>query len=499
MPKIGRTSTSFIISLALHGILVLVLGFYMAYTQSERFQAWVDATFFKPKAPPKPQIRKPVVKPVVKPTVPIEQTVAVEQVQITPRVTTALAIKTVSIRPQTVLEFSNQPIRIRAPINPNIPKVINPNVQVPQVVTHVNLPISSSPDAIAYEAPIVTGVAAGPAIGRSMLGGPIQAGVAVAEIKPAGLASLVLDMSAAFDGLGDMVSQIQLGEVEVAPLPKGEPGGRVVGRGKDIRGVLRLTRVRHRLSDWWADTSSLNALAQWLNEKTKIKTDLNVEGGALALTDSLIMKAPILFMTGHDPSLVRQRNLMRDGGGLATRLTEAENAALRKYLLEKQGLLVLDDCGVNAPAQAMVKIFLAMLRRAVPECPVERIPNDHPIYNNYYELGGPPIGFDIFWWGTRPPKRNYLEGLSHPENGKLIVLLSRRDYMCSMESVSLPTRSVHYSPGVYRFFTNVVVYSLTTGKIADYSQYIPEDTYAKQALPESAPQAAKIGATPKEE
>jgi len=68
-----------------------------------------------------------------------------------------------------------------------------------------------------------------------------------------------------------------------------------------------------------------------------------------------------------------------------------------------------------------------------------------------------------------------------------------------MESVSLPTRSVHYSPGVYRFFTNVVVYSLTTGKIADYSQYIPEDTYAKQALPESAPQAAKIGATPKEE
>ena len=46
MPKIGRTSTSFIISLALHGILVLVLGFYMAYTQSEKFQAWVDAVSY---------------------------------------------------------------------------------------------------------------------------------------------------------------------------------------------------------------------------------------------------------------------------------------------------------------------------------------------------------------------------------------------------------------------------------------------------------------------
>ncbi|HEX29705.1 TPA: DUF4159 domain-containing protein, partial [Candidatus Poribacteria bacterium] len=173
--------------------------------------------------------------------------------------------------------------------------------------------------------------------------------------------------------------------------------------------------------------------------------------------------------------------------------------ALRKYLLEKQGFLVLDDCGVNAPAQAMVKIFLAMLRRAIPEYQVERIPNDHEIYNNYYELGGPPIGFDIFWWGTRPPKRNYMEGVSIEETNKLIVFFSRRDYMCSMESVSLPTRSVHYSPGVYRFFTNVVVYALTHGNIADYSQYVPEDKLAKQTLSESAPQAAKISATPKSE
>ena len=65
-----------------------------------------------------------------------------------------------------------------------------------------------------------------------------------------------------------------------------------------------------------------------------------------------------------------------------------------------------------------------------------------------------------------------------------------------MESVSLPTRSVHYSPGVYRFFTNVSVYSLTHGTIADYSSYVPEDTLAKQALPTAAPQAAGIGATP---
>jgi len=34
---------------------------------------------------------------------------------------------------------------------------------------------------------------------------------------------------------------------------------------------------------------------------------------------------------------------------------------------------------------------------------------------------------------------------------------------------------VPYSPGVYRFCTNVVVYALTHGGISDYSHYVPED------------------------
>ena len=74
------------------------------------------------------------------------------------------------------------------------------------------------------------------------------------------------------------------------------------------------------------------------------------------------------------------------------------------------------------------------------------------------------------------------------------VLVFRRDYMCAMESVSLPTRSVHYSPGVYRFMTNVAVYALTHGSISDYSGYVPEDTMAKKILPTRPPEAVGIGA-----
>ena len=486
-----RTSGAFMTSLVLHLVIAFIAGLYLV-SQTQQFKDLVGAEVLQPKEPPKPKVRKPVVKPVIKPTVPTQNTVVVEQVQVQPRVTTAFVAKS-SFQPQTVLEFSNQTIKVDAPINPNIPKVVTPNAPVPQVVTHANLPVSDAPGALAFSAPVATAPSAGPAnIGRGVAGGAVQ--VKVAFERPPGLA-MVENVGAARDALGDVVENITLGNVEVPPLPRGEPGGRVIGKGRDIRGVFRFTRIRHSLSDWWADASSLNALTKWLNERTKIKTDMNVEGGALKLTDANLFKTPFVFMTGHDPSLVRSRNLLGrqyGGGKMDSRLTETEAANMRRYFVEKGGFLVFDDCGVNAPAQAMIRLFLAQMRYVMPEYQIERIPNDHEVYDNFYEMGGPPVGFDIFWWGTRPPKRNYLEGISVGE--KLSVIVVRRDYMCAMESVSLPTRSVHYSPGVYRFMTNVVVYALTHGQISDYSGYVPEDTLAKKELPTRAPEAAKVGA-----
>ena len=497
MALFGRTSRAFTISVIVHGVAALLLGLYMI-VQNPRVQELIETAFLDPEQKAKPKPRPPVIKSVPKPVVSTEEAVSVQQVQVVPRLTTSATVRTTTIAAQTVLEFSNKYVSFDNVINPNVPKVVNMSAPVPQVVTHADLPISDAPGALDFAAPVASGTGGGPPIGRGIVGSGIRV-AKVAQIgKPVGLA-MVEHVGAKLDGLGDMVADITLGNVAVPPLPRGEPGGRIIGKGKDIQGVFRFTRVRHSLSDWWADASSLNALSKWLNERTQIKTDMNVEGGAVKLTDANVMKTPVLFMTGHDPSLVRSRNLLGSGGAgtggkLDNRLSEAENAAMRKYLIEKGGLLAFDDCGVNAPAQAMIKIFLSVLRNAMPEYAVERLQPDHEVYNNFYEMGGPPIGFDIFWWSTHPPKRNYLEGVSVGE--KLSVLVFRRDYMCAMESVSLPTRSVHYSPGVYRFMTNVAVYSLTHGDVADYSNYVPEDTLAKKELPTSAPQAAKIRATP---
>ena len=491
--SVKRTSGALMTSLVLHLVLALIAGLYFV-TQTQTFKDLVGVETLEPPDPPKPKVRKPIVKKILKPIVPVESTVVVEQVQVQPRLTTAFAPKVTQNIQQTTLEFSNQAIKVDAPINPNVPKVVRPNAPVPEVVTHTDLPVSNAPNALAFAGPAASAPSAGPKnIARGIAGSPVQVKVQIQ--RPPGLA-MVENVGVARDALGEVADSITLGNVEVPPLPKGEPGGRVIGKGRDIRGVLRFTRIRHTLSDWWADSSSLNALTKWLNEKTKIKTDMNVEGGSLKLTDANLYKTPLAFMTGHDPALVRSRNLLGKqygGGKMDSRLTESEAAGLRKYLVEKGGFLVFDDCGVNAPAQAMVRLFIAQMRYVMPEYQIERIDNGHEIYDNFYEMGGPPVGFDIFWWGTRPPRRNYLEGFSVGE--KLSVLVVRRDYMCAMEAVSLPTRSVHYSPGVYRFMTNVVVYALTHGAISDYSGYVPEDILAQKELPTRAPEAAKIGAT----
>ncbi len=485
-------SFAFTLSLILHGLAALALTLYIL-VEKEIIPNPFAAEFVAPPPPPKPTVRKPVIKQIPKPVVITDTPIVVPQV-VTTRVTTAAVVKTSNVVAETVLQFSPRAVQIQAPVNPAAVRVVDPDVAVPQVVTAANLPVSDSPDVLAYSAPVAgSGMGGGPAIGRGIVGGGAMG--RIQGPKMAGI-SLVEHVGAEMEGIGDMAEAITIGNVDVLPLPKGEPGGRVVGRGKDIRGVFRLTRVKHNLSDWWADSSSLNALAKWLNEKTQIKTDMNVEGGAITLVDANALKSPLLWMTGHDPALVNSHNLVREGGGgrMQNRLTELEAANLRRYFVEKKGLLVFDDCGVNAPGQAMIKIFQAQMRLVMPEYGIERLSNDHPLYHSFYELGGPPIGFDIFWWGTHPPKRNFLEGISVGDN--LVSTMIRRDYMCAMESVSLPTRSINYSPGVYRWATNVVVYSLTTGNIADYKDYVPEDTMANKVVPLQAPQSSRISATP---
>ena len=486
-----RTSSAFMTSVILHIIIALVAGLYLL-SQNQEFKNFIGVDILQPDEPRRRPRPPHIVKPPIRSTEQQHSPVVEEMVSAAKRdvITTPLRP---SMQPQVAQDITHEVLTITAPIRPKVPTVITTNAAVSRPVT-TDAPLTSdAPEALEFSAPVESGL-------RTTLGSASRgiSGVSVQHtVGSPGIPglSMVKSVGAARDAelLADVTGKIRLGNVEVAPLPRGEPGGAVVGMGRDIRGVLRFARIRHNLSDWWADSSSLNALTKWINERTKIKADMNVEGGSIRLTDANLQKSPLVFMTGHDPSLVRSYNLLGSqygGGRLDNRFSPAEAAGLRRYLIEKGGLMVFDDCGVNAPAQAMIRLFLAQMRYVMPEYQIERISNDHEIYSNYYEMGGPPVGFDIFWWGTRPQRRNFLEGISIGD--KLAVIIVRRDYMCAMEAVSLPTRAVHYSPGVYRFMTNVAVYALTHGSIADHANYIPEDKLAEQRLPTKAPETVRI-------
>ena len=514
MKIMSTVSRSWFISFAIHLGLAGIIGGYLV-TQGQPFKDLRGVEIFQPaNPPPKPQVRKPVIKPVQKPDVPIKNTVIVEPVKVQQRTMNAASVRTATVQPQTVSAFSNQALRLNAPVNPNVPKVVNPHAPVPQVLTHTDVPVSDAPDALALSSPVVTGTGKNGGhmsrgignSGRGISGGTVQVRITDVFKLPPGLA-MVKEVGAVRDALDEVVDGILLGNLEVPPLPRGEPGGRVIGKGRDIRGVFRFTRLRHSLSDWWADASSLNAFAKWLNERTQIRTDMNVEGGALKLTDANVMKSPILIMTGHELALAKAKTIKKMDAGQMFRgikdsqFSQSEAVSLRHYLVEKEGLLIFDDCGFHAAAQSMTRLFLTNMRYIMPEYHVGRIPNSHEIYHNFYQMGGPPIGFDIYQHGAAAfstggrsslPPRNFLEGILIGD--KLSVLVIRRDYMCAMESISLPSRAVHYSPGVYRSMTNVAIYALTHGKISDYSGYVPEDKQEQQRVPTRAPQAARIGA-----
>ena len=469
-----RISGVVLTSIAIHFLIVLIAGLFFV-TDTQTFKNIVGVDVLNTPEPKPPQVQKEIIKPVPELITIVEDKHVAESIETYPRLFTDPPHSCPPPEMVSEVTISNRSVEVRTPINPNEPNIVNPNTPKLEMTATVDLPVSTLPNTAPATIPSASVPSSGAAPIARGIAGVVQ--VKVGWTRPLGL-SIAEHVGVEESALENVVSGVTLGEVEFPTNNDGDPYGVAIGRGRDVSGGLRFARIRHSLSDWWADSSSLNSLTKWLNEKTKIKTDMNVEGGSIKLTDANLLKSPLLFMTGHDPAFTHSRNLlgMQYGGGkMDSRFTETEAARLRKYLVEKGGFLVFDDCGVNAPAQAMVRLFMSQMRYVMPEYQVQRISNSHKIYHNFYAMGGPPIGFDIFWWGTRPTKRNFLEGFSVGE--KLSVLVIRRDYMCAMEAVSAPSRAAHYSPGVYRFMTNVVVYALTTGGISDYSRYIPEEAF----------------------
>lgn len=256
-------------------------------------------------------------------------------------------------------------------------------------------------------------------------------------------------------------------------VPDDRLGAVLEGKGTEIRGHIRLIRLKHSLSDWWQDPTAIPSFAKWLDENTNLRTDMRYAGGSLRLTDPRILDAPLVIMTGHDKDITVGRNLAKEGP-LKNSFSAPERAALRKYIIEQGGMLFFDDCGFNGLFAAIVADELQTI---FPEYPLEYLPHHHELYNIYYQLPLPPSGGDVFWGSENQPKPTqfkYQKGITI--NKRLAVVYNRKDYMCAMETVEIESRTMlrlRRSTDVHRFMANLLVYAMKYGGNTDRSGYEP--------------------------
>lgn len=237
-----------------------------------------------------------------------------------------------------------------------------------------------------------------------------------------------------------------------------------------VRGHISLIRLKHDMSDWWQDPTAITSLTKWLREHVKtISTDMNYEGGALPLTNKKIMKAPLIIMTGHDQAMSVSYQRLTEHNSQASGFSEAERAALRKYILDYNGMLFFDYCGNGGNEKSFARLVETELRLVFPEYPLTTLNTQHEVFQCYFRLTQTPVGGSTFW-GTNYKGGNnkwrHIKGISvEGRFGKdrLAVVFCPLDYLCSMETAEIDSRaplSARRSTDVYRFMTNMFVYQI---------------------------------------
>jgi hypothetical protein len=237
-----------------------------------------------------------------------------------------------------------------------------------------------------------------------------------------------------------------------------------------VRGHIRLIRLKHAMSDWWQDPTAIPSLIKWLRDNTPTLTaDMRYAGGALPLTDKRTMDAPLLIMTGHDQAMSGSYQRLAEHNSQASGFSSEERAALRKYILDYNGMLFFDYCGDGGNEKSFATLVETELRTVFPEYPLTTLEIQHEVFQCYFKLERTPVGGSTFW-GTNYKGGNnkwrHIKGISvQGRLGKprLAVVFCPLDYLCSMETAEIDSRaplSARRSTDVYRFMTNMFVYQM---------------------------------------
>lgn len=244
-------------------------------------------------------------------------------------------------------------------------------------------------------------------------------------------------------------------------LTLGATGIAQAAEGQAKPGVV-LARLKYGGGgDWYSNPTSLPNLARALEERTTIPVARRQEARVAPLDEELFT-FPFVYMNGHGQ----------------VKLTEAETARMRQYLLQGGFLWADDNYGMD-------ESFRVLVRQLFPDRGLVELPFDHPIYHAFYDFkSGPP---KIHEHDGKVP-----QGFGVFDRGRLVCFYTyESDIGDGLEDPDVHKDPPEKREAALQMAINVVVHALTGeasgARLAGFEQ---RDPIGKGTAGQSAPQEA---------
>ena len=203
------------------------------------------------------------------------------------------------------------------------------------------------------------------------------------------------------------------------------------------RAKFTFTRLKYQSGDWNTDQRMPSNILNSLLEYTTIP--VNTSEKVIDLSSNDIFNYPFCYLSGH--------KLVQFNG--------AEKTNFLKYV-NNGGFVFADDCNHDIDG-LFAKSFEAQMVALFGAHALKKIPNDHRIYNAFFnfEKGPPTTSFELNGWGD-DIVHDYLKAIII--NGRIGVLYSNKDYGCEWDYDFRNKRFL--AEDNTKFGVNIVVYAM---------------------------------------
>lgn len=198
-----------------------------------------------------------------------------------------------------------------------------------------------------------------------------------------------------------------------------------------------LTRLSYESGDWNVDERAPSNILNALIEYTTLRVDLSER--VVALADPAMLASPFCFLAG--------RRLLR--------FNHAERENFKTYV-QSGGFVFVDDCNHDIDG-LFAESFEAQMAELFGNEALQKIPNDHRLYNAFFEFDGPPrTSQELNGWGDGLV-HEYLKAIEI--DGRIAVLYSNKDYGCEWD-YDFRNKRFMVTDNT-RMAVNIVIYAMT--------------------------------------